>query len=77
MVYNYTAVGVSGSQKGDNFRVMDRVLIGAFDITIERHKHSVHCKVPPDITKAPGQRRFPLKYNGKTLFRFSRVLLDL
>ena len=29
----YAAVGVSGSQKGDNFRVMDRVFIGPFDIT--------------------------------------------
>ena len=27
------AVGVSGSKKGDNFRVMDRVFIGPFDIT--------------------------------------------
>ena len=29
----YAVVGVSGSQKGDNFGVMDRVLIGLFDIT--------------------------------------------
>ena len=29
----YAAVSVSGSQKSENFRVMDRVLIGPFDIT--------------------------------------------
>ena len=29
----YAAVGVFGTQKGDNFRVMDRVFIGPFDIT--------------------------------------------
>ena len=29
----YAAVDVSDSQKGDNFRVMDRVLIGPFEIT--------------------------------------------
>ena len=29
----YAAVGVSGSQKGDNFRLMDHVFIGPFDIT--------------------------------------------
>ena len=29
----YAVVGVSGSQKGDNFLAMDRVLIGPFDIT--------------------------------------------
>ena len=29
----YAVVGVSGSQKDDNVRVMDSVLIGAFDIT--------------------------------------------
>ena len=28
----YALVGVSGHQKGDNFLVMDRVLIGPFDI---------------------------------------------
>ena len=27
------AVGVSGSQKGDNFRVIDRVFVGFFNIT--------------------------------------------
>jgi len=27
------AICISGSQKGDNFRVMSRVLIGPFDIT--------------------------------------------
>ena len=27
------AVGVSGSQKGDNFRVIDRVFVGFFKIT--------------------------------------------
>ena len=30
---NCHATQATGSQKGDNFRVMDRVLIGAFDIT--------------------------------------------
>ena len=30
---NRHATQATGSQKGDNFRVMDRVLIGAFDIT--------------------------------------------
>ena len=29
----YAAVCISGSQKGDTFRVMSRVLIGPFDIT--------------------------------------------
>ena len=29
----YAAVDVSDSRKGDNFRVMDRVLIGPFEIT--------------------------------------------
>ena len=29
----YAAVGVSGSQKGDNFPVMDRVFLGPFDVT--------------------------------------------
>ena len=29
----YAALCVSGSQKGDNFWVMDRVLIGPFEIT--------------------------------------------
>ena len=29
----YAVVGVSGRKKGDNFRAMDRVLIGPFDIT--------------------------------------------
>ena len=29
----YAAVGVSGSQKGDNFQVMDCVFTGLFDIT--------------------------------------------
>ena len=29
----YDAVSVSGSQKSENFRVMDRFLIGPFDIT--------------------------------------------
>ena len=29
----YVVVGVSGSKKGDNFGVMDRVFIGLFDIT--------------------------------------------
>ena len=29
----YAAVSVSGSQKSEHFRVMDRVLIGPFDIT--------------------------------------------
>ena len=29
----YAVVGVPGSQKGYNFTVMDRVLIGLFDIT--------------------------------------------
>ena len=34
----YAPVGVSGCQKGDNFRVMDRVFIGPFDID--------HCHQP-------------------------------
>ena len=29
----YAAVDVSDSQRGDNFRLMDRVLIGPFEIT--------------------------------------------
>ena len=29
----YADVGVTGSQKGDNFRVMDCAFIGPFDIT--------------------------------------------
>ena len=29
----YAAVGVSGSHKGNKFRVMDRLLIGPFNIT--------------------------------------------
>ena len=29
----YAVVGVSGSQKSDNFWVMDRVLISPFDVT--------------------------------------------
>ena len=29
----YAAVSVSGSQKGNNFRVMDRLFIGPFNIT--------------------------------------------
>ena len=29
----YAAVSVSGSQKSEHFRVMDRFLIGPFDIT--------------------------------------------
>ena len=29
----YAAVGVFGTQKGDNFRVLDRVFVGPFDIT--------------------------------------------
>ena len=29
----YAVIGVSGNQKGDNFWVMDRVLIGPFEIT--------------------------------------------
>ena len=28
------AVGVSGSQRGDNFRVIDRVFVGFFNITL-------------------------------------------
>ena len=33
----YAAVGVSGGQKGDDFRAMDRVFIGPFDITAVSH----------------------------------------
>ena len=33
----YAAVGVSGSQKGDNFLVMDRVFVGPFDVTAFGH----------------------------------------
>ena len=29
----YSAVGVAGSQKSNNIQVIDRVLIGPFDIT--------------------------------------------
>ena len=32
----YAAVGVSGSQKGNKFRVMDRLFIGPFNITVRQ-----------------------------------------
>ena len=32
----YAAVDVSDSRKGDNFRLMDRVLIGPFEITVRQ-----------------------------------------
>ena len=37
----YAAVSISGSQKGDNFQVMDPVLTGPFDITQHRRQSIV------------------------------------
>ena len=57
MVYNYAAVGVSGSQKGDNFRVMDRVLIGAFDITAVS-QYTCGCRMAGEPQQWTGNKRF-------------------
>ena len=37
----YAAVSISGSQKGDNFQVMDPVLTGPFDITQHHRCQSI------------------------------------
>ena len=40
----YTAVGVSGNNKGENFRVMDRVVLGPLEINADSQFLWAYCR---------------------------------
>ena len=54
----YAAVGVGGSQKGETFQVMDRGLIGPFDITAVSQYLWAYIRWAEEAEQGTGSRCF-------------------